>query len=40
VEEQYDSIIKTRQKIVELKIPSNSVSSIIGPQGKVIKEVT
>jgi hypothetical protein len=39
IEEQYDSIIKTRQKIIELKIPQNTVSFIIGPQGKNIKEV-
>ena len=35
----YENVIKSRQSILELKVPSECVKTIIGPQGASIKEV-
>lgn len=36
----YENAIRSRQSIVEVKVPSDCVRAIIGPGGAVIKEVT
>ena len=38
-QEDYETVIKSRQTIIEIKVPSDCVSQIIGRQGANIKEI-
>lgn len=38
-DESYDEMIRSRSSLVEVKVPSDCVRGIIGPQGCIIKEI-